>query len=145
MIKERAILLVEDDPNDVFLVKRAFKKANITNPIQVADNGKKAVQYLETQETYNDREKHPLHVLILMDLKLPRMSGFELLEWLQKQPVLKCIPVVVLTSSRESVDIDKAYDLGANSYLIKPVDFDGLLELVNMLSKYWLTLNINPK
>jgi DNA-binding response OmpR family regulator len=138
------ILLVEDDSNDVFLIQRAFRKANLANPIQVVQDGEAAVLYLSGQEPYSDRDRYPLPILMLLDLKLPRRSGLEVLEWLRQQPKLKRMPVVMLTSSREHADINQAYDLGANSYLVKPVAFDGLLNMVKSLNQYWLILNENP-
>jgi CheY-like chemotaxis protein len=139
------ILLVEDDPNDVFLIQRAFRRANIVNPVQVVQDGEAAVLYLSSQEPYADRDRYPLPILMLLDLKLPRRSGLEVLEWLRQQPRLKRLPVVVLTSSRENIDVDRAYDLGANSYLVKPVAFDGLLNMVKTLNQYWLLMNEYPK
>ncbi|WP_250121884.1 response regulator [Chroococcidiopsis sp. CCMEE 29] len=138
------ILLVEDDPNDVFLIQRAFRRINLANPIQVVQDGEAAVLYLSGQEPYADRDRYPFPILVLLDLKLPRRSGLEVLEWLRQQPKLKRLPVVVLTSSRENSDLNRAYDLGANSYLVKPVAFDGLLEMVRSLNQYWLILNEKP-
>jgi len=138
------ILLVEDDPNDIFLIQRAFRRINLANPIQVVQDGEAAVLYLSGQETYADRDRYPFPILVLLDLKLPRRSGLEVLEWLRQQPKLKRLPVVVLTSSRENSDLNRAYDLGANSYLVKPVAFDGLLEMVRSLNQYWLILNEKP-
>ncbi|MGB7054528.1 MAG: response regulator [bacterium] len=133
-----AILLVEDDHNDVLLIKRAFQKVNIANPIIVVNDGEQAVSYLAGREPYVDRA---LPMLVLLDLKLPRKSGHEVLEWLRQQPNLKRLPVVVLTASSESSDVNRAYDLGANSYLVKPVTFDALVEMVKTLNLYWLILN----
>lgn len=138
------ILLVEDDPNDVFLIQRAFRKANLANPIQVMKDGEAAVLYLSGQEPYAERDRYPLPMLMLLDLKLPRRSGLEVLEWLKQQPKLKRLPVVVLTSSREHTDLNRAYDLGANSYLVKPVAFDSLLNMVQTLNQYWLIINESP-
>lgn len=133
-----AILLVEDDHNDVLLIKRAFQKVNIANPIIVVHDGEQAISYLAGREPYVDRA---LPMLVLLDLKLPRKSGHEVLEWLRQQPNLKRLPVVVLTASSESSDVNRAYDLGANSYLVKPVTFDALVEMVKTLNLYWLILN----
>ncbi len=138
------ILLVEDDPNDVFLIQRAFRKANLVKPIQVVQDGEAAVQYLSGHSYYGDRDRYPMPTLILLDLKLPRRSGLEVLEWLRQQPQLKRLLVVVLTSSKENSDLNRAYDLGVNSYLVKPVSFDGLLEMVKSLNQYWLILNEKP-
>lgn len=139
------ILLVEDDLNDVLLIKRAFNRANLLSPLHVVNDGDSAVDYLAGSDQYGDRSLHPLPALILLDLKLPRRSGLEVLEWLKQQPELRRLPVVVLTSSKENKDIDRAYDLNANSYLVKPVAPDALLEMVKMLDLYWLTLNEKPR
>jgi CheY-like chemotaxis protein len=132
------ILLVEDDHNDILLIKRAFQKVKIANPIIVLNDGEQAISYLAGREPYIER---PLPVLILLDLKLPRKSGHEVLEWLRQQQTLKRLPVVVLTASSESSDINRAYDLGANSYLVKPVTFGALVEMVKTLNLYWLIFN----
>jgi len=145
MIVERyTILLVEDDPNDVLLIQRAFRKAKLVNPVQIVKDGQEAVDYLAGEGSYADRNAYPWPALMLLDLKLPRKSGFEVLEWLHAQPRLKRLPVVVLTSSAETPDINRDYDLGANSYLVKPVSFDALLDMVKALGLYWLILNQKP-
>ncbi|MBD2000725.1 response regulator [Oculatella sp. FACHB-28] len=138
------VLLVEDDPNDVLLIRRAFSRAKLLNPLHIVNDGDSAIDYLAGVDQYGDRDRHPLPALILLDLKLPRRSGLEVLEWLKQQPELRRLPVVVLTSSRENIDINRAYDLNANSYLVKPVAPDALLEMVKMLDLYWLTLNEKP-
>jgi len=139
------ILMVEDDSNDVALVQRAFRRAQIVNPLEVVSDGDQAVDYLTGQGAYGNRAAHPLPSLILLDLKLPRRSGLEVLEWLRGQEGLKRLVVVVLTGSREAADLDSAYDLGANSYLVKPVAFDDLLELVKALNLYWIVTNECPR
>ena len=143
--REYTVLLAEDDPNDVLLIQRAFQKTNIANPLQVVRDGEEAVAYLSGQHPYADRDRHPLPVLLLLDLKLPRKSGFEVLQWLRQQSRLKRLPVVVLTSSNQNPDVNKAFDLGANSYLVKPGGLDSLLELVKNLDMYWLILNEKPE
>jgi CheY-like chemotaxis protein len=145
MSAAETVLLVEDDPNDVILVRRALRKASVANPLQVIEDGEDAVSYLAGRPPFADRGAHPVPVLVLLDLKLPRRSGHEVLEWLRAQPGLRRLPVVVLTSSRDSTDVDRAYDLGANSYLVKPVGFDELLEMLRALGLYWLTLNEMPR
>jgi CheY-like chemotaxis protein len=135
------ILLVEDDPNDQTLIRRVFVKAKLTNPLQIVDDGDAAVGYLNGDGTYVDRQRHPLPVLILLDLKLPRRSGLEVLEWMRAQPSLRCIRVIVLTSSADGNDIAHAYDLGANSYLVTPLAFEGLLELLRTAGLYWMVMN----
>lgn len=143
-IENRLVLLVEDDPNDVLLVQRAFRKAGTSAPMRVVNDGQAAVDYLEGRGPYTDRSLHPLPALVLLDLKLPRKSGHEVLAWLRAQPTLKRMPVVVLTSSKESLDVNRAYDLGANSYLVKPVVFADLLRMAQTLDLYWLQLNEAP-
>jgi CheY-like chemotaxis protein len=139
-----AILLVEDDADDAMLIQRAFRKAKIVNPIQIVSDGDEAVAYLSGAERYGDRRQFPLPVLIILDLKLPRRSGFEVLEWLRSQPGLKRTPVVVLTSSKETVDVNHAYELGANSYLLKPVTFEALQEIMKTVNLYWLVSSEMP-
>ena len=143
-ISECTILLAEDDPDAVFLLRRALQKANVKNPIEVARDGQEAIDYLSNQGAYADRERYRLPVLMLLDLKMPRKSGFEVLEWLRQQPRLKRLIVVVLTSSNQVADISRAYDLGGNSYLVKPADFDALIKMTRDISEYWLILNERP-
>lgn len=143
-MSQYSILLVEDDANDIFLMQRAFRRAQLMNPVQIVNDGEAAIAYLSGEGNYGDREHYPLPNLILLDLKLPRLSGLEVLEWLKQQAPLKRIPVIVLTSSQQSMDVNRAYDLGVNSYLIKPVTFDNLSHLVDAISIYWLRLNQYP-
>jgi CheY-like chemotaxis protein len=143
-LEHYSILLVEDDPNDIILIKRAFGKANITNPLQVVEDEEEAIACLAGKGRYANWQNYPLPILILLDLKLPRKSGHEVLEWLRQQPMLKLLTVVVLTSSQQSSDVNRAYDLGANSYLVKPVTFDVLVEMVKSLNFYWVILNEKP-
>lgn len=146
MTPAQTILLVEDDPNDILLIQRAFRKANLTNAVlQILTDGDTAVAYLSGVGEYADRDRYPLPMVILLDLKLPRRSGHEILAWLRQQPELKRLLVVVLTSSNHRSDIDQAYDLGANSYLLKPVGFSALVEVVQALNLYWILLNQKPE
>ena len=138
------LLLVEDDPNDVMLFRRAKDKSKLANPLQVVEDGEAALAYLSGRGIYADRNLYPFPALMLLDLKLPRKSGLEVLAWLRQQPGINRLPVVVLTSSKESLDVGRAYDLGANSYLVKPVAFDNLLGMVKALGMYWLILNEKP-
>ena len=133
----QTILLVEDDSNDVLLLQRAFRRAGLTQSLQVVSDGDQAVCYLSGDGEYSDRARHPMPALILLDLKLPRRSGLEVLEWLRAQPPqIKNLPVIVLTSSRLSEDVDRAYGLGANSYMAKPSgNYDGLAEMVKNLDR----------
>jgi CheY-like chemotaxis protein len=143
--EELTILLVEDKPTDVMLIKRAFDKTKLANPVQVVSDGDAAVEYLSGRGAYSDRGQFPLPILILLDLKLPRRSGLEVLQWLRSQESLKRIPVVMLTSSQHDRDVNAAYDMGVNSYLVKPVDFDGLLQMLKTVNLYWIMLNESPR
>ena len=140
----QTILLIEDNPTDVMLIRRAFVKAKIVNPIHGVSDGDAAIDYLSGAGRYADRAQYPVPVLILLDLKLPRRSGLEILSWLRGQEHLRRIPVVILTSSSVPKDIDAAYDLGANSYLVKPVEFDALYEMLKSVNLYWLMTNVAP-
>lgn len=139
------ILLVEDDADDVALILRAFDRANVANPITVVTDGEEAIAYLGRRAPGTASVGSPLPVLILLDLKLPKRTGHEVLEWLRAQRGLRRIPVAILTSSRERSDVDRAYDLGANAYLVKPVDFEALLSLVESLELFWLMTNEPPE
>lgn len=138
------ILLVEDNPDDVLLMKWAFNKANLVNPLQVVEDGEQAVAYLSGDGPYADRSRYPLPVLVLLDLKLPRKSGLEVLHWVRQQPGLKRLRIVVLTSSNQKADINQAHELGANSYLVKPGTFDSLVELVKTVGVYWMLTSEKP-
>ena len=132
------VLLVEDDLNDIFLVKRAFKMAHLQNPLQVVTDGQEAVLYLRGNGKYADRQTHPLPKLIVMDIKMPRRTGFEVLEWLRgSDRPLRRIPVVIVSSSHNPQDINRAYELGANAYMVKPVDFRAVEHLFQSITHYW--------
>lgn len=139
------ILLAEDEQNDVFLIKRAFQKAQLLNPIRVVPDGQEAISYLRGDGHYADRESFPLPTLVLLDLKMPRLGGFDVISWVRQQPGLKRLPLVVLTSSKDGPDINRAYELGANTYLVKPVEFDGLVEMMKNLSLYWFIMAEHPE
>jgi CheY-like chemotaxis protein len=138
MTDERVILLVEDNPTDVRLIRRAFTKASVANRIEVVTDGDLAVAYLAGEAPFIDRRAHPLPGLILLDLKLPKRSGLEVLRWLKTQPGVGRIPVVILTSSRRAVDVEAAYDGHANSYLVKPVQFDELQRMMAAVHGFWI-------
>lgn len=139
------ILLVEDNPRDAELTIRALKKRNIANPLHVAEDGAEALDFVFCRGAYADRDcSHPPRV-ILLDLKLPKVSGLEVLKVLKENEATKAIPVVVVTSSQEDPDIKAAYALGANSYVVKPVDFDAFLDAMSSLGLYWLLVNQPPK
>ncbi len=131
-----AILIAEDDDNDVFLIKRAFHQAQYDNPLRVVSNGEEAMAYLKGDPPFDERDKSPIPALVLLDLKMPRKNGFEVLAWVRQHPEFNTLPVVVLTSSQESADINRAYALGANSYLVKPANFHSLVDMINRLKEY---------
>ncbi|MFN7138941.1 MAG: response regulator [Limisphaerales bacterium] len=131
------ILIAEDDENDVLLLKRAFQKNGIAARIVIVSDGEQALNYLQGKGEYCDRSSHPFPSLILTDLKMPKRNGFEILDWLNKHPECSVIPTIVLTSSPSEEDISKAYRLGANSYFVKPPDFDQLQGLIKEICHYW--------
>ncbi len=132
------VLLVEDDLNDIFLVKRAFKMAQIENPLQVATDGEDAINYLRGDGRYADRTAHPLPKLIVMDIRMPRKTGFEVLEWVKGgERHLRRVPVVIVSSSDNPADINRAYELGANAYMVKPVDYREVEHLFHSITHYW--------
>jgi two-component system response regulator len=138
------ILLVEDNPDDVDLTIRAFKKSNVANDVVVARDGVEALDYLFATGAHAGRNADALPQLVLLDLKLPRMDGLQVLERIRNHAKTKLLPVVILTSSTEERDLVKGYALGANSYVKKPVDFQEFVEAVRQLGLYWLILNQHP-
>lgn len=139
------ILLVEDNPQDLQLTQRALRRANLTNNIHIARDGVEALEFLFCEGAYAARktEEHPK--VILLDLKLPKMDGLELLKRIKADPRTRAIPVVVLTSSKEQNDIVESYHLGVNSYIVKPINFERFVEAVQNLGMYWLLLNQSPR
>jgi len=132
------VLLVEDDLNDIFLVKRAFRLARVRNPLQVVTDGEEAIQYLKGEGKYGDREMHPLPKLIVMNIKMPRRTGFDVLEWVKgSDRLLRRIPTIIVSSSEDPHDINRAYELGANAYMVKPVDYKAVEHLFNSITQYW--------
>jgi two-component system, response regulator len=143
-MSDRVILLVEDNPDDEALTLRALRKNNIGNEIVVARDGAEALDYLFATGAYVGRDTSLQPELILLDLKLPKVDGFEVLKALREEKRTRLLPVVILTSSKEQQDIVNGYDLGANSYVRKPVDFQQFIEAVLQLRLYWLVLNERP-
>jgi CheY-like chemotaxis protein len=131
------VLLVEDDLNDIFLVKRAFKVAHIPNPLQVVTDGEEAIHYLQGEGKYTDRNTYPLPKLIVMDIRMPGRDGFEVLEWVKKDRLLRRIPIIIVSSSDNPADINRAYELGANAYMVKPMDFHEVEHLFHSITHYW--------
>ena len=143
IMNKRSILLVEDNPDDAELTLRAFRKNNIHNEIAVAEDGVEAVEWLlhaDEQGKFRD-----LPSVVLLDLKLPRMDGLEVLRLIRADPRTRRLPVVILTSSKEEADLVRGYELGANSYVRKPVDFGDFLDATRQLGLYWLVLNETPR
>lgn len=138
------ILLVEDNPNDVKLALHALKKNNIANRIEIVRDGAEALEFIFATGAYADRQNAENPRVILLDLKLPKVDGLEVLRQIKADPRTRAIPVVVLTSSREDRDIVESYNLGVNSYIVKPVDFEQFTESVRQLGMYWLLLNQPP-
>jgi CheY-like chemotaxis protein len=137
-------MLVEDDENDITLIRRAFAQANVLNPLMVLKNAEEANAYFLGLGPYKNRSEFPLPSLVLLDLKLPGMSGLEFLKWLREQPEFGRTRVVVLTASNLTKDVNTAYQLGANSFLVKPVDFEKFVEISAALKGYWLWLDQAP-
>jgi CheY-like chemotaxis protein len=140
-MRTSTILLVEDNPDDEMLALRAFKKNNITNEVNVARDGVEALDFLFGRGTYQGRDLNQQPSLILLDLKLPKMDGLEVLKALRANEHTKLIPVVVMTTSKEEDDLVRSYSYGANSYIRKPVDFNQFIDAVRQVGLYWLVLN----
>ena len=138
------ILLVEDNEDDIFFMKRALKSAAIENPLQVVTDGQQAIDYLQGTEKFSDRTKFPFPLLVLLDLKLPHKDGHEVLSWIRAQSAFETLVVLMLTTSRERKDIEKAYLLRANSYLVKPPSAPELIEIMKAIKQFWLLHNEFP-
>ena len=141
----KLILLAEDNPDDVLLTQRAFKKSNVVNELVVVKDGQNVLDYLFAEGKFAGRDKSIMPEVILLDLKMPRMDGLEVLRRIREDIRTKHLPVVILTTSKEENDIVQSYCLGANSYITKPVDFDQFVDAVKQLGLYWLVLNQKPK
>lgn len=140
-VKPVPILLIEDDANDVFFFQRALKKAGVANPLAIVEDGQAAIDLLSEAGASADREQSPLPGLIVLDLNLPRKTGLQVLKWIRQSSAFDGVPVVALTSSTSEQDMTEAYRLRVNSYLVKPSDPDQLVELVRLLTAYWLQVN----
>lgn len=144
MNRKLAILQVEDCEEDVFLLKYAFRRAGLENPVSVVVDGQQAIDYLAGTDKYADRKEYPLPCLVLLDLKLPRKKGLEVLEWIRAEPTLKWLIVIILSSSIHDKDVERAYELGANAFLVKPSDTDALADICQALKHFWLVHNCPP-
>jgi CheY-like chemotaxis protein len=131
------ILLAEDDEIDVMLLKRAFNEVNAQAGVCALANGGEVLAYLQGQGPYSDRKAYPLPNLLLLDLKMPIKNGFEVLQWLRANPILRRLPVIIMTSSKLLKDVDRAYELGANSYFVKSTDPERLVEVIRTIERYW--------
>ena len=140
----RTILQVEDDPNDVFFMKHAMKKAGITNPVQVVTDGQEAIDYLRGAGKFRDRKEFPLPCLVLLDLKLPHIMGLDVLRWIRQQPG-PVLTVLIMTASAEAEDIAAAYSLGVTAFLTKPSQASKLDDMVKAIRDFWLTHNVLPE
>lgn len=146
MAQEQAvILLAEDREDDIVLVQRAFAKGDIQNPLFIVRDGEEAISYLSGMGKYANRAEYPLPDLLLLDLKMPRVDGFEVLQWVRQQPGFSALRVVVLTSSDQIRDVNTAYRLGANSFMVKPTDFENVVEMAKSLRNYWLQMSKAPE
>ena len=144
-LTRHSILLIEDTDSDALLMQRALRKSAITDCVHIAKNGKEAIEYLKGVEPFNNRQEFPLPQLILLDLQMPEMHGLRVLEWIRGQPEFRSTVVIVLSSSRLLGDIQLAYKLGANSYLVKPPTLEMLYQTVAAIGQYWLALNQWPE
>jgi len=145
MSEQALFLLVEDNEDHVALIRRAFNKTKVVNPVQVVPSGEEAIEYLKGTGRFSNRAEFPLPALILLDLKLTGMDGFDVLRWVRSQASLRAIRVVVLTSSNAIRDVNLAYQLGANSFLVKPVDFEDFVRVTEALQGYWLWCDKAPE
>ena len=143
MKDQQTILLVDDSENDLVLMRRAFKKAKCSSPLQEVRNGEQAIAYLKGDGPYGDRTKFPLPAVMLLDLNMPRGSGFDVLAWVRAQPMLKRLAIIILTASNRSEDVNRAFDLGATSFLVKPIDLEELAAMLRCLCD-WAQFNLFP-
>ena len=143
MTDEQTILLVDDSENDLTLMDIAFRRAGLNSPLQVVHNGEEAIAYLAGEGRYTDRNKFPLPAVMLLDLNMPMKDGFHVLDWLRKQSGLKRLSTIVLTASLRPEDVERAFELGAHSYLVKPAALDDLVAMIRCL-RDWLKLNHFP-
>jgi CheY-like chemotaxis protein len=143
-MKDKTILLIEDNPSDIELTRRALEKGHVLNELFVASDGQEALDYLFGTGAYAGRDSSDLPTLTLLDLKLPKVSGLDVLRRIRAEASTRRMPVVILTSSREEQDMAASYDLGVNSYIRKPVDFEHFVQSVAQLGLYWLVLNEDP-
>ena len=145
MVDFGVLLLAEDREDDIVLLRKAFAKANLLNPVHIVRDGAEVLAYLTGEGKYANRAEFPLPDLLLLDLAMPKMNGFEVLTWIRQQPNLRALRVVVLTSSDRIQDVNLAYQLGANSFIVKPMDFEQFVEVSRAVKGYWLWLSKAPE
>ena len=144
MKSERWVLLAEDDSNDVLLLQLAFREAGLRNPICVVNDGQEAIDYLSGEGKFADRNQYPFPALLILDLKMPRKTGLDVLRWLAQEDVLRCLPTLMLSSSTHPGDIEKAYRLGVNAFVVKSPGTAQRVEFARIIRDFWLTLNELP-
>ena len=142
---KRILLLVEDDPNDVFFFKHALDHAGVRHRLYVVEDGQVAIDYLAGTGKFSDRDQHPFPSMVILDLKMPRKTGMEVLEWIRQQRKFRGLPVIIFTSSAHRLDVERAYDLGANAFVVKPPDVDKRIEFAKCLEGFWLNFNETPE
>jgi CheY-like chemotaxis protein len=140
----KTILVVEDSDDDVFLLSRAFKSADLISPLLRAANGQEAIDYLSGKGDYADRAKFPFPSLVLLDIKMPFISGFEVLSWVRQQTGFGALPIVVFTTSDQECDVKRAYAAGANAYLVKPAQLEACEHLARLIKQFWIDANVGP-
>jgi len=143
MNERKTVLLVDDSENDLVLMRMAFKKAEFINQLQIVHNGAEAVSYLKGEGDYSDRNQYPLPTVMLLDLNMPMMNGFEVVAWVRTQPTLKHLTIIILTASMRMEDVERAFDLGASSFLVKPATIEELTAMIRCL-RDWLQINHFP-
>src|SRR3954451_5305012 len=145
MHDQTVILLAEDNEDDLVVIRKAFQRANLTNPIQIVRDGEEALAYLEGRDKYANRDEYPLPGLMLLDLNMPKVDGFEVLARVRQDPALRALRIVVLTTSTDMRDVNRAYNLGANSFMVKPMDFDKTTAAIESFKRYWLDTSRAPE
>ena len=143
MNEKQTVLLVDDSENDLMLMRTAFKKAEFRNPLQEVYNGEEAMAYLKGEGAYGDRTQYPLPAVMLLDLNMPMKNGFDVLTWVRTEPAFKGLSIIILTASARAEDVERAFDLGANSYLVKPSNLAALTDMIRCL-RDWLQINHFP-
>lgn len=140
----KTILLVEDSDDDVFLIARAFKNVGLISPVVRASHGQEAIDYLSGQGCYSDRVKFPFPALVLLDVKLPFVSGLEVLAWIRQEPAFVGLPTIMFTTSSQDSDVKRAYAAGANAYIVKPANFEECMRLAGLIKQFWVEANVVP-